>query len=183
MAHLGLIDLLAWDIKSKKANLPAYKLHGGQRPENPRLRLDRDRGRRWTSTSGTSRNASTRVLSPSSFTRGATGRRTQASAVISRKWTGDDATLMFDGSAGWDLVTVAEIRSRARGVWLLLVRGADARVRPRRVRASWQRASISRFWQPRPRTACTGTPRPGSTWRRSTWCAPRAFTKAALPER
>ena len=47
-----------------------------------------------------------------------------------RKWTGDDATLMFDGSAGWDLDDLAEIRPCTRGVWLLLVRGADARVRP-----------------------------------------------------
>ena len=44
MAHLGLIDLLAWDLKSKKANLPAYKLMGGNEPEDSRLCLDRDLG-------------------------------------------------------------------------------------------------------------------------------------------
>ena len=35
MAHFGLIDLLAWDLKSKKPNLPAYKLMGGNDPKIP----------------------------------------------------------------------------------------------------------------------------------------------------
>ena len=35
MAHFGLIDLLAWDLKSKKAGLPAYKLMGGADPKIP----------------------------------------------------------------------------------------------------------------------------------------------------
>jgi L-alanine-DL-glutamate epimerase-like enolase superfamily enzyme len=32
MLHLGLIDLLAWDVKSKKAGLPVYQMLGGGDP-------------------------------------------------------------------------------------------------------------------------------------------------------
>ena len=72
MAHLGLIDLLAWDLKSKKANLPAYKLMGGNGPKIPAYASTVT----WDEmgdTSATSRSASTKDLSPSNSTRGATG--------------------------------------------------------------------------------------------------------------
>ena len=44
MAHFGLIDLLAWDLKSKKSGLPLYRLLGGNERARAGLRLHRDLG-------------------------------------------------------------------------------------------------------------------------------------------
>ena len=81
MAHFGLIDLLAWDLKSKKAGLPAYKLMGGNDPKIPAY-ASTVTWDKMGETNDTSRSAPTRDLSPSSSTPGATGGKTQNSAEI-----------------------------------------------------------------------------------------------------
>src|SRR4029077_9933096 len=35
MTHLGLVDQLAWDIKSKKAGMPIWQMLGGNSPKVP----------------------------------------------------------------------------------------------------------------------------------------------------
>jgi L-alanine-DL-glutamate epimerase-like enolase superfamily enzyme len=104
MYELGGLDLACWDIKSQTAGLPLYRLLGGNNPRVPAyastvtwdtmgeyeryIKLCRDEGFR-------------------AFKLHAWG-DAKADAKLCRnlrKWVGDDADLMFDGSAGWDYVT------------------------------------------------------------------------------
>ena len=75
MQHLGIVHLLAWDIKSRVAKMPVWKMVGALkavcRPTPPR-----SPGTRWTSTSGTSRNASTKASLRSSCMPGVMPART-----------------------------------------------------------------------------------------------------------
>lgn len=102
MAHLGLIDLLSWDVKSRKAGLPAYKLMGGN---DARVRA-------YASTVTWDTMAEYERHIKECMDEGFTAFKlhawgdAKADAELCRnlrKWTGDDAVLMFDGSAGWDL--------------------------------------------------------------------------------
>jgi len=104
MAHLGLIDLLAWDIKSKKANLPAYKLMGG----NDRCTKAYASTVTWDTMDEYERHIKECIdVGFTAFKLHAWGDWKEDARLCRnlRKWTGDDAELMFDGSAGWDLVT------------------------------------------------------------------------------
>ena len=181
MAHLGLIDLLAWDLKSKKANLPAYKLMGGNDPKIPAYASTVT----WDDMGEYERHIKECVDEGFvAFKLHAWGDWKEDASLCRnlRKWTGDDATLMFDGSAGWDLVTslkFGRVLEECGFYWY----EEPMREFDLAAYAKLAKTSISRFSPPRRRTACTGMPRPGSTWRRSTWSAPRASTKAALPAR
>ena len=104
MAHLGLVDLLAWDIKSKKADLPAYKLMGGNDPKIPAYASTVT----WDEMEEYERHIKECVDEGFvAFKLHAWGDWKEDAKLCRnlRKWTGDDATLMFDGSAGWDLTT------------------------------------------------------------------------------
>ena len=104
MAHFGLIDLLAWDLKSKKANLPAYKLMGGNDPKIPAYASTVT----WDEMGEYERHIKECVDEGFvAFKLHAWGDWKEDAKLCRnlRKWTGDDATLMFDGSAGWDLTT------------------------------------------------------------------------------
>ena len=118
MAHFGLIDLLAWDLKSKKAGLPAYKLLGGNDPKIPAYASTVT----WNEMGEYERHIKECADEGFvAFKLHAWGDWREDAKLCRnlRKWTGDDATLMFDGSAGWDLTTSLRIRSRARGVRFL----------------------------------------------------------------
>lgn len=104
MDHLGLVDLMLWDIKSRKAELPAYALMGGNE-----VRVQAYASTvTWDTIEEYERHI--KECSDEGFTAfklHAWGdwREDARLARSLRKWTGDDAILMFDGSAGWDLVT------------------------------------------------------------------------------
>ena len=104
MAHFGLIDLLAWDLKSKKAGLPAYKLLGGNDPKIPAYASTVT----WNEMGEYERHIKECADEGFvAFKLHAWGDWREDAKLCRnlRKWTGDDATLMFDGSAGWDLTT------------------------------------------------------------------------------
>ena len=104
MAHLGLIDLLAWDIKSKKAEPARIQAHRRQRPEMPVYASTVT----WDTMDEYERHIKECVDAGFNRVQAACVGRLEEDARLCRnlrKWTGDDATLMFDGSAGWDLTT------------------------------------------------------------------------------
>jgi L-alanine-DL-glutamate epimerase-like enolase superfamily enzyme len=104
MAHLGLVDLLAWDIKSRKAGLPLYQLIGGNDPKIPVYASTVT----WDTMDEYERHI--KECADEGFTAfklHAWGDEKDDAKLCRnlRKWVGDDAVLMFDGSAGWDLTT------------------------------------------------------------------------------
>jgi L-alanine-DL-glutamate epimerase-like enolase superfamily enzyme len=104
MAHLGLVDLLAWDIKSRKAGLPLYQLIGGNDPKIPVYASTVT----WNTMDEYERHI--KECADEGFTAfklHAWGDEKDDAKLCRnlRKWSGDDAALMFDGSAGWDLTT------------------------------------------------------------------------------
>lgn len=104
MAHLGLIDLLAWDIKSRRAGLPLYQLIGGNDP----LVQAYASTVTWDTMEEYERHI--KECADEGFTAfklHAWGDEREDAKLCRnlRKWTGDGAALMFDGSAGWDLTT------------------------------------------------------------------------------
>jgi len=101
---LGLLDIACWDIKSQAAGMPIYQLLGGNDPRVPAYAS--------TVTWDTFDEYEARISE--CMDEGFVAFKLHASgdakwdAELSRrlrKWTGDDADLMFDGSAGWDYVT------------------------------------------------------------------------------
>ena len=101
--HLGLIDHLVWDVKSRIAGLPLYQMLGGYRARveayastvtwdtmdeyERHIKLCMDQGYR-------------------AFKLHAWGDVAEDTALAKnlRRWTGEAAVLMYDGSAGFDFV-------------------------------------------------------------------------------
>jgi len=102
--HLGLIDLIAWDIKSRKANMPLYKMLGGNSNKIPAYASTVT----WDTMDEYERHIKECIDAGfTAFKLHAWG-DAKEDAKLSRnlrKWTGPDAVLLFDGSAGWDYVT------------------------------------------------------------------------------
>lgn len=104
MRHLGLIDQLAWDIKAKKAGLPVYQLVGGNSDRIPVYASTVT----WDTMDEYERHIKECIdVGFTAFKLHAWGDPKEDARLSRnlRKWTGDDAVLTFDGSAGWDLVT------------------------------------------------------------------------------
>jgi L-alanine-DL-glutamate epimerase-like enolase superfamily enzyme len=104
MLHLGLIDLLAWDVKSKKAGLPLYQMIGGV---DPRVQVYASTVT-WNTMDEYERHIKQCIEEGfTAFKLHAWGDAKEDARLCRnlRRWTGDQATLMFDGSAGWDLTT------------------------------------------------------------------------------
>lgn len=104
MRHLGLIDQLAWDIKARKAGLPLYQLLGGNSNRVPAYASTVT----WDTMEEYERHIKECMdVGFTAFKLHAWGDAKQDAKLSHnlRKWTGDDAQLMFDGSAGWDFVT------------------------------------------------------------------------------
>jgi L-alanine-DL-glutamate epimerase-like enolase superfamily enzyme len=101
---LALIDMLAWDIKSKKAGLPLYQLLGGN---DPRVAVYASTVT-WDTMAEYERHIGECVDAGfTAFKLHAWGDAREDAALCRnlRRWTGPDAVLMFDGSAGWDYTT------------------------------------------------------------------------------
>ena len=107
MRQLGVLDILCWDVKSQHARMPIYQMLGGHDRVVPAYASTvtwptMDEYERYIKMS--------RDLGFKAFKLHAWGdvkRDIKLSANL-RKWVGDDADLMFDGSAGWDYVQALE---------------------------------------------------------------------------
>lgn len=100
---MGLIDLLAWDIKSKYAGLPLYQMIGGYDPKIPAYASTVT----WPDMDTFERNIKLCMeLGFKHFKLHAWGDVEEDAKLARnlRKWAGPDALLMYDGSAGWDYV-------------------------------------------------------------------------------
>nr|WP_280871224.1 enolase C-terminal domain-like protein [Labrys sp. LIt4] len=108
MRSLGILDVLCWDVKSKAANLPVYQLLGGNDPKVPAYASTVT----WPTLDDYERHI--KLCMDVGFTAfklhawGDVKRDIELSAAL-RKWTGPDADLMFDGSAGWDYVDALKV--------------------------------------------------------------------------
>lgn len=105
---LGILDILCWDVKSQKAQMPIYQLLGGYDAKVPAyastvtwptldeyehyIKMCRDVGFK-------------------AFKLHAWGdvARDKELSIKLREWVGPDADLMFDASAGWDYVDALEV--------------------------------------------------------------------------
>ncbi len=104
MSQLGLLDIACWDIKAQKANLPLYQLLGGNSNRVPAYASTVT----WNTMDEYERHIKTcKDEGFTAFKLHAWGdyREDLRLSRNLRKWTGDKADLMFDGSAGWDYVT------------------------------------------------------------------------------
>jgi L-alanine-DL-glutamate epimerase-like enolase superfamily enzyme len=107
MRALGMLDILCWDVKSQLAKMPIYQMLGGDDRVVPAYASTvtwptMDEYERYIKLS--------RDLGFKAFKLHAWGdvKRDIALSKNLRKWVGDDADLMFDGSAGWDYVNALE---------------------------------------------------------------------------
>ncbi|MCD6521134.1 MAG: racemase [Anaerolineae bacterium] len=101
---LGLLDIAFWDIKSQAAGLPIYRLLGGNDPRVPAYASTVT----WDTMEEYERHIKESIDEGFfAFKLHASGDPTWAAKLAEnlRRWAGDDADLMFDGSAGWDYVT------------------------------------------------------------------------------
>lgn len=107
MAHLGLVDQISWDIKSRVAGMPIHQLLGGYETAVAAYASTVT----WDTMDEYEANIKRCIdVGFKHFKLHAWG-DAKADAELSRnlrKWAGPDADLMFDGSAGWDLVTSLE---------------------------------------------------------------------------
>lgn len=103
LLQLATLDLIAWDIKSKKAGLPLYRLLGGHSNRVPAYASTVT----WETMEDYERHIKQCIdIGFTAFKLHAWG-DVKADAGLARnlrRWTGPDAKLMFDGSAGWDYV-------------------------------------------------------------------------------
>ena len=99
---LGMIDLLCWDIKSKKAQMPVYQMLGGYEPVIPAYASTVT----WDTEADYERHIKICMEEGfKAFKIHAWGDLSRDAKLCERlrQWTGDDAILMYDGSAAWRL--------------------------------------------------------------------------------
>lgn len=103
MRLLGAVDLLCWDVKSQVAGLPIYQLLGGWNRVVPAYASTVT----WPTLADYERHIRHCMdIGFTAFKLHAWGDVKRDIELIRalRRWTGPDAALMFDGSAGWDYV-------------------------------------------------------------------------------
>jgi L-alanine-DL-glutamate epimerase-like enolase superfamily enzyme len=104
MEAVFLLDAISWDIKSQAAGLPLYLLLGGNDPKVPAYASTVT----WDTMDEYERHIKECADEGFfAFKLHASG-DARWDAELSRnlrRWVGDEADLMFDGSAGWDYVT------------------------------------------------------------------------------
>ena len=103
MRLLGALDILCWDLKSRAAGMPIYQMLGG----NDRVVPAYASTVTWPTIGEYERHIKHCMdIGFTAFKLHAWGdakRDIELSRAL-RRWTGPDADLMFDGSAGWDYV-------------------------------------------------------------------------------
>ncbi|WP_210529975.1 enolase C-terminal domain-like protein [Rubellimicrobium arenae] len=103
MRFMGVLDQLSWDLKSKLAGLPIWQMLGGNDPVVPAYASTVT----WATLDDYERHI--KLCMDAGFTAfklhawGDVRRDIELSRAL-RRWTGPEAQLMFDGSAGWDYV-------------------------------------------------------------------------------
>ena len=105
---LGILDILCWDVKSKKANIPIYQMLGGDDADVPAYASTVT----WPTLGEYERYIKmSQDAGFHAFKLHAWGdvKRDKELCQKLRQWTGPDADLMFDGSAGWDYVDSLEV--------------------------------------------------------------------------
>lgn len=102
--QLGLLDTACWDIKSRKAGLPLYQLIGGNEARVPAYAstVTWDTMEEYERHLKASRDEGFRAFKLHAW---GDAREDARLARNLRQWMGDEADLMFDGSAGWDYAT------------------------------------------------------------------------------
>lgn len=108
MRSLGVLDMLAWDVKSQAAEMPIYQMLGGY---DRRVQVYASTVT-WDTLDEYERYIKMcRDMGFTAFKLHAWGdvkRDIELSRAL-RQWVGPDASLMFDGSAGWDYVEAIEV--------------------------------------------------------------------------
>ncbi len=108
MRTLGMLDILAWEVKSKLAGLPLFQLLGGHATRVPAYASTVT----WPTLADYERHIKLcRDVGFTAFKLHAWGdvkRDIELSRAL-RRWVGPDADLMFDGSAGWDYVDALKV--------------------------------------------------------------------------
>ena len=105
---LGLLDILAWDIKSQVAKMPIYQMLGGNDTRVPAYASTVT----WPTMDEYERHIKVcQDIGFKAFKLHAWGDVEQDILLSKnlRKWVGPDADLMFDGSAGWDYVDALKV--------------------------------------------------------------------------
>jgi L-alanine-DL-glutamate epimerase-like enolase superfamily enzyme len=108
LSQLGLLDLIAWDIKSRTARLPIYRLLGGHQNRMPAYASTVT----WDTMGEYERHIKECLdVGFTAFKLHGWGDR-KADAELARnlrRWTGPDVRLMSDGSSGWDYVDALRV--------------------------------------------------------------------------
>lgn len=108
MRALGVLDVMAWDVKSQVAGMPIYKMLGGH---DRKVQVYASTVT-WPTLDEYERYIKMcRDMGFTAFKLHAWGdvkRDIELSEKL-REWVGPDASLMFDGSAGWDYVQAVEV--------------------------------------------------------------------------
>jgi L-alanine-DL-glutamate epimerase-like enolase superfamily enzyme len=105
---LGLLDTLCWDVKSQAAGLPIHQMLGGNSTRVPAYASTVT----WPTLGEYERHIKHCMdIGFTAFKLHAWGdvKRDIALSRALRRWTGPDADLMFDGSAGWDYVDALKV--------------------------------------------------------------------------
>ncbi|MDP6115301.1 MAG: enolase C-terminal domain-like protein [Planctomycetota bacterium] len=116
---LGALDIACWDIKAQKSGLPLFQLLGGYESRVPAYASTVT----WDTMDEYEKHIKECMDEGfTAFKLHAWGDPVEDARLSRnlRKWTGDEADLMFDGSAGWDYATsmkVGRVLEEADFLW------------------------------------------------------------------
>ena len=108
MRPIGVVDMLCWDVKSQRAQLPVFQMLGGNDRQVPAYASTVT----WPTEEDFERHIKLCAdVGFKAFKLHAWGDVKRDISLIRalRRWTGPGVDLMFDGSAGWDYVDSLEV--------------------------------------------------------------------------